>query len=391
MTTSGSYSYDPTYVNLLFDAFDRIEIRPSAVTPDHMFSARQSINSVLNRWANRGVNLWAVDLQVVPLVQGVTEYDVPENTVMMLETYIRNYDLGSPVDVAPAFATTISDATVTITLDDHGFAVDYWINIVIPVAIGGLVLFGFYQVTSVPSTDTFTIEAASNATSSASGGAVPAFATTAADTEVTVTLANHGYVAGDTFAVQVQTLVGGIYLLGDYTITAVTTNTFTFDAPYAAGSTDTADENDGETQIAGQQVNAQPTDRLITAFSRTDYASTANKFTQGFVTSFYFQRTASPTVFLWPVPDGNGPCELRYYRMRQLQTGTPAGTETADLPYRFLEAFTAELAWHLSMKWRPEKSDFLKAQAVEIWAEASREDRERVPLNIQPMLSEYYQ
>ena len=45
-------------------------------------------NMVLADWANRGVNLWAVDLQTVTLVAGQATYSVQLNTVTMLDAYV---------------------------------------------------------------------------------------------------------------------------------------------------------------------------------------------------------------------------------------------------------------------------------------------------------------
>ena len=45
-------------------------------------------------------------------------------------------------------------------------------------------------------------------------------------------------------------------------------------------------------------------DRIIMPVSRTEYASYPNKTQQGFPTTFWFDRLLSPTVTLWPVPDG---------------------------------------------------------------------------------------
>ena len=65
-----------------------IGVRPSAVLQEHMEAARMATNMMLSNWSNRGVNLWAVDLVTVPLVQGQSTYTVDSNTVVMLDAYI---------------------------------------------------------------------------------------------------------------------------------------------------------------------------------------------------------------------------------------------------------------------------------------------------------------
>ena len=44
---------------------------------------------MLSSWSNQGVNLWAVDLVSVPLVQGQASYPVEANTVVILDAYMR--------------------------------------------------------------------------------------------------------------------------------------------------------------------------------------------------------------------------------------------------------------------------------------------------------------
>ena len=51
-------------------------------------TARRSLNLLFADWANRGVNLWAVDLITVPLVQGQATYNVDPSTVVMLDAYM---------------------------------------------------------------------------------------------------------------------------------------------------------------------------------------------------------------------------------------------------------------------------------------------------------------
>lgn len=62
-------------------------IRGPEVTATQIVSARRSLNYCLVRFANNGVNLWSVDLQSVPLVQGVTTYPVLASTVTILDVY----------------------------------------------------------------------------------------------------------------------------------------------------------------------------------------------------------------------------------------------------------------------------------------------------------------
>lgn len=394
MATSGTYAFSPAVVDIVLDAFERINIRPAAITPDHMFSARRSINLTMVRWSNRGINLWAVDEQSIPLNANQGLYNLPSSTVTMLETWIRSYQLGSLQSVAPAVNTTIGSATVELSLAGLGVQFGSWISIPIYIAAGGLIVQGYYQVTSVTGANSFTISAGSAATSTeVSGGAVPQYWTTAGSTAVTVTLTAHGFAGGETYTVHVATEVGGIVLQGDYTIQSIPdANNLVITAASAAGSDDSAYENGGDMQIAVQNLSVTPQDRIMMPISRTDWAAIPNKTqTGGYPTSYWFDRTTPvPTVNIWQPPNGTLVQELRYFRMRQLQDADPQGTQTPDIPYRFEEALCAELAYMLAIKWLPDRAEALLSYSKEVWAEAASEDRERVVLNVMPMAGGYW-
>lgn len=394
-TTSGVTEYDPTLNDSVIAALNRLQIRGASITADHLISSRRALNNLFVRWANKGINWFSTDLQVIPLEQGVAVYDVPSDTVSLLpySIVIRNYQLGAPTDLVPGFETSLSSTSVTINLPNHGFSVGWWTNVIVPVSIGGIVVLGYYQVASVTGINSYTITAPSAAASAEVGGAVPNYATIQNTVLVQVAFDNHGQVPGDTWNVAIQTNVGGLQLLGDYTITTVIdANTFTFDAPYAAGYSDSAFENSGSTEIAGQTASTNPVDRIITALSNVDYASISQKATQAPPTSFFYNRQINPTITMWPVPDGSGPYELRYWRMRQIQTATPRGTQTADIPYRFIEALISGLAYFLAMEWKPEVAKDLMAYADMMFEEAAVQDREQgVIVRVSPNLSGYYQ
>jgi len=156
-----------------------------------------------------------------------------------------------------AFAT--SDGLSTVVISDTGSNVTEFDSIFLstPVSVGGIVLSGLYQCIAL-STNLYQIVsrdilgAEKPATATATGGAVPSFATTSGSATVVVTLADHGYSAGDTFTILVPTEVGGLTLYGDYIVTYVdpsVTNTFEIRADAAATSTNSASINGGRALI----------------------------------------------------------------------------------------------------------------------------------------------
>ena len=227
MSTSGTYTYNPSLGEITLYAFNLCGVRNTALVQEHMESARMAANMLLGRWSSQGVNLWCVDLESIPLVQGTATYSVPSNTVAMLDAYV------------------------------------------------------------------------------------------------------------------VQT-------------------------------------------SGGATVN-----RLILPISRSEYASYPNPTQQGFPTTYWFDRLLSPTVTLWPVPDGNE-STFNYYRVRQIQDAEFSSGQTVEIPYYFLEAFAYGLAARLAMIWAPDKAALLKPLADESYAIAAAQNIETAQQYISPTIASYW-
>jgi hypothetical protein len=131
-------------------------------------------------------------------------------------------------------------------------------------------------------------------------------------------------------------------------------------------------------------------DRVIMPISRTEYASYPNKTQQGFPTSYWYDRLVSPTLTLWPVPDGSSATILKYYRVRQVQDSNLQNGENVEIPYRWLEAFADGLTYRLARIWAPEMAQLLKGQADESYQIAAEQDVEVVNTYISPMIGGYF-
>jgi len=229
MTTSGTYSYNPSIGETILYSFNLCQIRSTSIAQEHLNSARQAMNMMLSRWSNMGVNLWKVDTVTITLQAGVSTYSVPADTVMILDMYART----------------------------------------------------------------------------------------------------------------------------------------------PSGTTNT--------------------DRIMMPVSRTEYASYPNKLQQGFPTVFWFDRLISPTVTIWPIPDGSGnPTTITYYRVTQVQDANLPGGETIDVPYRWLDAFANGLAYYLARIWQPQLVGQLKQEADEAYMIAANQDTENVSVFISPMIGGYF-
>ena len=103
MAISGVANFDMNFTELAEEAFERAgrEMRSGY----DLRTARRSANIMMAEWANRGINMWTIDQGSINLVQGTATYDLPADTVDLLEHVIRT---GS--------GNTSTQADLTITL-----------------------------------------------------------------------------------------------------------------------------------------------------------------------------------------------------------------------------------------------------------------------------------
>jgi hypothetical protein len=88
MTTSGTTDFDLSIDELVEEAFERCGMRPTSGY--HLTTARRSLNLVFLDWANRGLNLWTIELQEISLVQGDRVLNLATDTVNVLSAVIRD-------------------------------------------------------------------------------------------------------------------------------------------------------------------------------------------------------------------------------------------------------------------------------------------------------------
>ena len=76
-----------------------------------MRTARRSLNLLFADWANRGINMWTIEQGQIPLVQGTNTYDLPVDTVDLIEHVIRTN---------PGVQNTQADLTISrISVDTY--------------------------------------------------------------------------------------------------------------------------------------------------------------------------------------------------------------------------------------------------------------------------------
>lgn len=125
MTTSGTSAFNLDLNTLVEEAFERCgaELR----TGYDMRTARRSLNLLSIEWANRGINLWTVEQGSIALTQGTISYDLPVDTIDLLEQIVRTQSGVSQIDLNINRISVDTYATIP-NKNAQGRPIQVWIN-----------------------------------------------------------------------------------------------------------------------------------------------------------------------------------------------------------------------------------------------------------------------
>lgn len=87
MATTDTTAFNLDLATIMEEAFERCgaELR----TGYDVKTARRSLNLLTIEWANRGINMWTIEQGTIPLVDGTAAYDLPIDTIDLLDHVIR--------------------------------------------------------------------------------------------------------------------------------------------------------------------------------------------------------------------------------------------------------------------------------------------------------------
>lgn len=132
-----------------------------------------------------------------------------------------------------------------------------------------------------------------------------------------------------------------------------------------------------------------PTDITLNRISVSTYANIPTKTQTGRPYQIYINRaTSAPSMTLWPVPDSTTSYTLVYWYLKREDDATNPISQTVEIPFRFYNAITAGLAYHIALK-KPEAADrvsMLKTLYDEAFQLAADEDRDRAPVRFVPFV-----
>jgi hypothetical protein len=123
---SKTYNFSPTGGEIILNAFDRVQVRPTEITQTQMQRAVMEMNLALVKLNNQQPNLWTVDLQSFPLVAGSATYSIPAETTMILDAFIR-YGTSPTLD-RYLFPISRTEYASISTKTNQGFPSQFWFD-----------------------------------------------------------------------------------------------------------------------------------------------------------------------------------------------------------------------------------------------------------------------
>ena len=125
--TTNTAVFNPSLNEVFEEAYERcgLELRSGY----DFRTARRTLNFMLSEWANRGVNLWTVEQGSINLVQGTVTYDLPADTVDLIEHVIRTFS-GETANQTDLNITRISVSTYSTIPNKltQGRPIQVWVN-----------------------------------------------------------------------------------------------------------------------------------------------------------------------------------------------------------------------------------------------------------------------
>lgn len=136
----------------------------------------------------------------------------------------------------------------------------------------------------------------------------------------------------------------------------------------------------------GTGTNQQ--DYTLTRISVSTYATIPNKQVPARPTEIYVNRQITPSFTVWPTPDSSQTYTLAYWRLRRIQDTGNLSSNLMDMPFRFMPALIAGLAYYVAMKKTSalDRVAGLKMIYEEQWQLAADEDRTRASFRFVPYM-----
>jgi hypothetical protein len=112
MATSGTVATTTLDTAVVIEhAMRRVGIQSSLQTPESVEIAKQNLYLLLLNLANRGLNLWCVEKNIIPLVESQAKYDLLNGTVRLLNVLYSQVTRATGTDTVAADSVTTELST----------------------------------------------------------------------------------------------------------------------------------------------------------------------------------------------------------------------------------------------------------------------------------------
>ena len=139
------------------------------------------------------------------------------------------------------------------------------------------------------------------------------------------------------------------------------------------------------TYRTGRRTTSQA-DSAMTKIARSTYSGLANKLSKGTPSQYFVQRFVDKTtVTIYPTPDSTAASkDMHIYYVKRLEDFDSTYTDASNAPYRFIPCLVSGLAFYLSQKFAPQRTQELKLLYEDELARALSEDGSAASTYITP-------
>lgn len=123
-------------------------------------------------------------------------------------------------------------------------------------------------------------------------------------------------------------------------------------------------------------------DTTISSISRDEYLKFPQKNIKGRPSVYYFDKSITPSISLWPSPSAS--YNAISYSYKKMMQDVGLYTNTIEIPSRFYPALTAYLSYKLAIKFNSQVADILSQEYQNSFNLATIEDTEDVNITIRP-------
>jgi len=337
---SGTYNFQSVQVELLIrDAYENIGIAPEFITPQKLESARRSLNLILIEWMNKSTNLWTLHNDFIALEQGKYKYTlenyVSDITEVNLRTSTRQLN-GTPASSNGGVAANAFDGNATTACTQNAqngnISYDY--------GAGREQNISFFGITS-HATLTYSLS---------------------------VEVSNDNVNWQNTLTIPAKVFEAS--------------RLYWFDIPTPTNARYYRIRETGGVTLNIQEIyfNNNVLDTTISSISRDEYLKFPQKNIKGRPSVYYFDKSITPSISLWPSPAAS--YNAISYSYKKMMQDVGLYTNTIEIPSRFYPALTAALSYKLAIKFNSQVADILSVEYQNSFNLATIEDTEDVNITV---------